>query len=87
MGILKSSYSVSALDHYWQRSDRQDIFKLSDVSSRFLKANKIDMTIKDFKKLVRNSKPFARVRTGGVNYQMRSTPLYKISELKKNIKK
>ena len=87
MAILRNSMSVSALDHYWQRSDRQDIFKLSDVSARFLKANKIDMNVKDFKNMVRNSKPFARVRTGGVNYQMRSTPLYKISELKKNIKK
>ena len=47
-----------------------------------MKKNKINGTIKDFKDLVRRTRSYKKVLTGGTRYPMRKTPLYRISDFK-----
>ena len=76
-GIYKAS------DYYYARNDYLDIFKLSDINSKFMRKHHISGTVKDFKDKVRKSKPFARVKTGNYRYNYRSTPLYNIKDFNK----
>ena len=82
MGIL-GGYNRSAFDYYWQHSDRENFFILSDINSNFMKKHNLGGTVKEFKNKVRKSQPFTRVRTGSANYNYRSTPLYRVSDFKK----
>lgn len=82
MGIM-SGVSRSAFDYYYLHPDRDNFFKLSDVNSQFLKRHKIDSSVKDFKQLVKKSKPYTRVITGSYHYNVRHTALYRVSDFKK----
>lgn len=79
MGLF-SGYSAKASDYYWQHSDRNNFFILSDVNAEFMKRHKLSGSVKDFKDKVRKSTPFTRVSTGGAGYNYRSTPLYRVTD-------
>lgn len=82
MGLL-SSYSKTALDYYWQHSDRDNFFILSDINAKFMKKHNLNGTVKYFKDTVRKSKPYTRVSTGSASYTFRSTPIYRVTDFKK----
>lgn len=82
MGVFRNGIYKST-DYYWMRSDYKDIFKLSDIDSKFMKRHHISGTVKEFKDKVRKSKPFAKVKTGNYRYNYRSTPLYNIKDFNK----
>jgi len=82
MGLF-SGYSAKAFDYYWQHSDRDNFFILSEVNSTFMKKHNLTGSVKDFKNKVRHSKPYTRVRTGSASYNYRSTPIYRVTDFKK----
>ena len=82
MGLF-SGYNAKAFDYYWQLSDRDDFFILSDVNSRFMKRHNLNGSVKDFKDKVRKSKPYTKVKTGSASYNYRFTPIYRVTDFKK----
>ena len=56
-------------------------FILSNVNPNFLKRNEIPMSVKDFKEIVRKSKPAYIVVTGG-NGHSKHTKVYDINQFK-----
>lgn len=82
MGMLDNGI-YKTTDYYCTRNDYLDIFKLSDIDSKFMKKHHISGTVKEFKNKVRKSKPFARVKTGNYRYSYRMTPIYDIKNFKK----
>ena len=82
MGVFRNGIYKST-DYYCTRNDYLDIFKLSDIDSKFMKKHHISGTVKEFKNKVRKSKPFARVKTGNYRYSYRMTPIYDIKNFKK----
>lgn len=79
MGVYANSYS--ALDYV--DCNNKEFFKLSDIDSRFMTVNNFAGTVKDFKEMVKKSKPFKRVLTGYSTYGFRHTAIYKISDFRK----
>lgn len=82
MGLF-SGYNAKAYDYYWQHSDRDNFFILSDVNSRFMKKHNLSGSVKDFKDKVRKTKPFTKVKTGSASYNYRFTPIYRVTDFKK----
>ena len=83
MGLLNGT-SKKAFDYYWQHSDRENFFILSDVNSAFMKKHHLTGSVKDFKAKVKLSMPYTRVKTGSAHYNFRSTPVYRVNDFKNN---
>lgn len=62
----------------------RNLFILSDINAKFLKTHKINLTVAQFKKLVKLTDPLKYVYTGAYGY-LRKTPVYSLNSFKENL--
>lgn len=68
-------------NHKWKSGD----FIISEVDKKFLEQNKIDMTVKDFKELIRKLEP-SWIGLAGGRGRLRKVNVYNIVGVKNFIK-
>lgn len=78
MGVYNNS--CTALDYYL--FSHREFFKLSDIDSKFMAVNNFAGSVKDFKEMVKKTKPFKWVKTGCAYYGFRHTAIYRVIDFK-----